>query len=508
MSLEWSAALIVFVVTAVTLLARQVRIADPILLVVAGIGLAFIPGLPAVAVEPKALLFTVLPPMLFWHAFIVTPREVRANATAVGLLALPLVGLTVVAVAALLHWAADVPWAVAVVAGAILGPTDPIAFLTVARRLGVSPRLVGLLDGENLLNDFTALVIYGLALQVVVSGELSVVDAPLTLLKTAVGGVGVGLIVGNVISTVNGRVSHPLVAPIVTLSGAYLAFLPAEALHVSAILAAGVAGRLAGAKSAVADEPQTRLVGYGFWNTLIFLLTAILFVLVGLHLPLALDSINADAQLLKICGLVALAVMATRLVFVLAMPVALPKVARQMSNAGRRWPWAESLVAGWSGMRGALSLIMVLTLPEGFPHRDLLIVVTFAVLLMTLLIQGLSLPLAIRWLPVERDTLTHQETALVRQVAHDAASERLQQLEASGQIDKTDAGRLRSMYQWRHSSAGKQTKAIELALIRTEREAILRLRRQGEISDEVMRELEAELDMRVVMLRGENPFSG
>ncbi|SDN04825.1 Na+/H+ antiporter [Ensifer sp. YR511] len=508
MGIEWSAALIIFVVMATTLLARTVRIADPILLVVAGIGLAFVPGFPSVALDPRALLLAVLPPMLFWHAFIVTPREIRANAFAVGLLALPLVAITVLSVAVVLHWGVGMPWPVAIVAGAILGPTDPVAFLTVARRLGVSPRLVGLLDGENLLNDFTALVIYGLALQTVMSGVFSISDAPITFLETAIGGLMIGLFVGHLISIVNKRVSHPLVAPIVTLSGAYLAFLPAEALHLSAILAAGVAGRIAGAKSAVVDEPQTRLVGYGFWNTLIFLLTAILFALVGLHLPLAVKNINADTEVLRLCALVTIAVIATRLLFVLAIGLLLPNVAKRMSNAGHRWPWAESLVAGWSGMRGALSLIMVLTLPETFPHRDLLIIVTFSVLLATLLIQGLSLPLVIRWLPVERDTLTHHETAVGRRAAHAAASDQLQQMEASGHIEKDDAGLLRSMYHWRHSAKGRATRPVELALIQTERAAILRMRRDGQISDEVVRELEAELDMRAVMLNGDSPFSG
>lgn len=488
MSLEWSATLIISVVAAVTLLARQIRIADPILLVIAGIGLAFVPGLPKIAVDPKALLLAVLPPMLFWHAFIVTPREIRANALAVGLLALPLVALTVAAVAAVLHLVAGLPWAVAVVAGAILGPTDPVAFLTVARRLGVSPRLVGLLDGENLLNDFTALVVYGLAVDAVLSGAFSITDAPFTLLATAVGGIAIGLLVGYLVSIINSRVSHALVAPIVTLSGAYLAFLPAEALHVSAILAAGVAGRVAGARSAVVDEPQSRLVGYGFWNTLIFLLTAILFVLVGLQLPLAVQGTASDIGVLKICLLVTVAVVLTRLLFTLGIGLSLPNVARRMSKAGYRWPWAESLVAGWSGMRGALSLIMVMTLPGDFPYRDLLLIVTFSVLLATLLVQGLSLPLVIRWLPVERDNLTKQEIALVRDAAHAAASDRLNAMEALGEIRPDEADRLRSMYRWRQSSAAMETKDIELNLIRAERAEILQMRRRDVISDEVMRE--------------------
>ncbi|WP_093232781.1 cation:proton antiporter [Sinorhizobium sp. NFACC03] len=188
-------------------------------------------------------------------------------------------------------------------------------------------------------------------------------------MTTAVGGIAIGLLVGYLVSIINSRVSHALVAPIVTLSGAYLAFLPAEALHVSAILAAGVAGRVAGARSAVVDEPQSRLVGYGFWNTLIFLLTAILFVLVGLQLPLAVQGTAADLGVLQVCVLVTAAVVLTRLLFALAIGLSLPNVARRMSKAGYRWPWAESLVAGWSGMRGALSLIMVMTLPGDFPYQ-------------------------------------------------------------------------------------------------------------------------------------------
>jgi CPA1 family monovalent cation:H+ antiporter len=501
MSTEWLASLVIAVVALVTLLSRRFKIAEPILLMVAGVGLALLPGLPAIQVDPDLLLLVVLPPMLFWHAFIVTPREIKANAAAISLTSVVLVAITAFAVAAVLHCIAGLPWAIAMVFGAIVAPTDPVAFLTVARQLNVSPRLVGLLDGENLINDFTALVLYLTAIDAVLHGSFSTFSAVGNFMFTAAGGVMIGYAVGRLVSWINTRVADPLVAPIITLAGAYLAFLPAEALHVSAILAAGVAGRVVGSRSALVDRPQTRLGGYGFWNTWIFLLSAVLFVLVGLQLPQVLEKISTLPGIAYACAGAIAAVMVTRVLFFMGIGLGIPHIARRMRMDGARWPWADNLVAGWSGMRGGLSLVMVLALPEDFPFRDIALIVTFSVILVTLVVQGISMPWLIKNLPVERDTFTEQEIAQAHRTATGAALSKLEEIGALQPIDADHSAYLQQAYRIRSEqfAVTETVSRIEGQLIDAERKAIIELRHQGTISDEVLREVEQALDMRDVL---------
>ncbi|MEC3894388.1 cation:proton antiporter [Nocardiopsis sp. LDBS1602] len=500
MGIEWAATIMVAAVLAVTLLARRLRIADPILLIVLGVVLAIIPSLPTVIVEPDLLLLLVLPPLLFWHAFIVSPREIKATAPAVTLLAIFLVALTALTVGCVLKLLLDLPWPVAIAIGAVLAPTDPIAFLTVARRLGVSPRLVGLLDGENLLNDFTALVIYGVAVEAALTDTWSAPHALSRFVLTAFAGAAIGLVVGFMISTVNRRITTPSLPPIVTLAGAYLAFLPAEALHVSAVLAAGVAGRTAGARSPIVDRPEGRIVGYGFWNTWTFLLTAVLFVLVGLQLPVALVGLTDIAMTAMICLAVIGTVVTLRLVFSLGIGLVPAPIARRMTVTRRRWPWAESLIVGWSGMRGAFSLVMALILPLDFPYRDLAIVITFSVILATLIGQGLTLPILIRRLPIERDEVSPRERIRARQEAREAALDRLDEISEEGGISEEQEARLRSGYRNHGGEDAARAHRAELEMIAAERRAAIDMRRNGRISDDILREIESDLDMRAVLL--------
>ncbi|WP_436946149.1 cation:proton antiporter [Streptomyces sp. SudanB25_2051] len=394
------------------------------------------------------------------------------------------------------------PWGVAVALGAIVAPTDPVAFLTVARRLNVSPRLVGLLDGENLLNDFTALVVYTTAVQATLDGTFSPAHSLGELVWTAAVGVALGYAVGRTVSFVNARVDDPITAPIIVLCGCYLAFLPAEALHVSAILAAGVAGRVIGARPPVVDLPRTRLTGYGFWNTWIFLLTAVLFMLIGLQLSVVVDALpDTPAKVTAYCLACAATVIVLRMLFILTMGLTVPPIARRMRLDGAR-PWAESLVAGWAGMRGVICLVMALALPADFPYRPIVLVCTFAVILITLVGQGLTLPWLIHHTPVERDTLSAREQEELRERTQRAAEARLGELEASGRVSPATAAALRTAHRaTAPPDPGDEALArLRLDLIAAERQEAIRLRREGRYGDEVLREHERCLDLRATLI--------
>lgn len=462
--------------------------------------------MPTVAVSPDLLLLGVLPPLLFWHGFIVTPREIRANAPAIGLLAVVLVVLTVAMVALASRITADISWAAAIALGAMVGPTDPVAFLTVARRLGVSPRLVGLLDGENLLNDFTAITVYVVAVEAATTGAFSAPGAGLLFVLSALAGIMIGLAVGALGSAINSRVDDPSTAPIIALAAAYLAFLPAEALHVSAILAAGAAGRVMGWRSPIVDRPHTRLSGYAFWNTGSFLLTAVLFMLVGLQLPVILDALaDRPVGTLLAVGLAAVAaVVLTRIAWLFLIASAVPTVGRSMRLDQQR-PWAEAAVVGWSGMRGALSVALALALPSGFPDRDLVVFLTFTVVIVTLVGQGLTLPALIRRLPLERDSTSVSESQLVRRAAARAALDQLERLARRNTFEPDAITEARTFYHERlraHEGTRTHPSTQELTgqLIDAERRAATTLRKDSLIGDDVLREYERELDMRAVLV--------
>jgi Na+/H+ antiporter len=487
--------IIIVVVAAVTLLARWTKIADPILLAIAGAVLGLLPGLPAVRVSPELLLLGVLPPLLFWHAFIVTPRELRANAAAIYLLSIGLVVATVGGVAAVAHTLTGIPWAVAFALGAIVSPTDPVAFLTVARRLGVSPRLIGLLDGENLANDATAIVLYLVAIEAAVSGDFSAWSTIEKFASSSSIGLLIGAAVGATASFINSKVDDPARAPVIALCAAYLAFLPAEALHVSAILAAGAAGLVMGSRSPVVDRPATRLSGYAFWETFVFLLTSVLFILIGLQLPVVLEGLVARplAELATAAAAVVTAVVAIRLFWVLGITLAIPPLGRRLRIDGRPRPWREALVVGWSGMRGAVSLTVTLALPESFPERDIVLLLAYIVIAATLVGQGLTIPFLIRRLDIERDHVSQPETELGRRSLREAALRRIDELRLAKDVDDHSLDRARDRYT---SPAHKLDSRLESELLAAEREILIRLRKSGAIGNDVLRELERELDMR------------
>jgi Na+/H+ antiporter len=488
-------------VTALTALAPALRVPYPILLVLGGLALGFIPGVPEVSLPPELVLVGVLPPLLYAASFFTSLRDFRANLKPIGLLAIGLVVATMLGVAAVAHLATGLSWPASFVLGAVVAPTDPIAATAIARRFGVPRRIVTIVEGESLVNDATALVLYGVAVTAVVTGSFSLLEGGLDFVVSVIGGIAVGLAVGWIVALVRIRLDNIPAEIAISLLTGFLAYIPAQALGVSGVLAAVTVGFYLGWRSPELSTPAMRLQAIAVWETLVFLLNALLFTLIGLQLGPILDELRGETtgDLIIDALVVTATVMLVRIVWVFVL-------------GPRDYP----AVIGWMGMRGAVSLAAALALPletdagAPFPGRELIIFLAFIVILGTLVGQGLTLPKLIHWLDLEEDRLEAKEDTKARIYAADAALQRLEELLDEDWVRPETADRLRGLYNFRRSRFqarfdGEDDGSIERQstdfqrlrreLLEAERAAIVGLRRQGRISDEVMRRVERDLDL-------------
>ena len=490
--------------------APALRIPYPILLVLGGLVLGFLPGIPTLELPPDVVLVAILPPLLYSAAFFTGLRDLRANVRPIGSLAVGLVVVTTVAVAAVAHYAIDgMPWSAAFVLGAVVAPTDPIAATAIMRRLGVPRRTLTVVEGEALVNDGTALVLYRVAVTAAVTGTFSVWDASWRFVWSVAGGIAIGLVIGFLIAAVRRRLDNPPVEITIALITGYVAFIPAAAVEASGVLAVVTAGVFLGWQTPELTSVQTRLQGAAVWEIFTFVINALLFALVGLQLPQILDALKgfSAAELVRYAVLVTGAVMLLRLVcvplftFVLGAP---------------RSAWRRVLVTAWSGMRGAVSLAAALAVPlttdagTAFPDRSLIIFLTFSVLLGTLVVQGLTLPALISVLSIEPDHRDEKEEAKARIQAAEAAIARLEELVDEAWVRDDTAERLRGLYGFRRErfasrfdtdsdgaieERSQNYQRLRRELLDAERTAIVELRRRGVISADVERRLQRDLDL-------------
>ena len=499
-------------VAALLALAPAVRIPYPILLVVGGLAIGLTPGVPELELEPELVFFGVLPPLLYGAAFFTSLRDLRANAKPIGLLAIGLVVMTTAVVAVVAHTVVDgLTWPAAFVLGAIVSPTDPIAATAIAKRLGVPRHLVTIVEGESLVNDGTGLVLYRVALAAVVSGAFSLFDAGVMFVLGALGGVATGLVVGWLVRQARRRLDNPPAELTISLMTGYLAFVPAELLGASAVLAAVTAGVYLGWHTPELTTAQVRLQGAAVWEIAQYLLNALLFVLIGLQLPVVLDALEdiPVATLLGYAAAVSLAVIVVRFAWVFAVLLAPSAMALRVES------WREAVFVSWAGMRGAVSLAAALALPlqtdadAAFPGRDLILFLTFAVILVTLVGQGLTLPLVINALGLEDDGLDERENTKARIKAAEAAIARLDVLEQEEWVREDTAQRLRGLYTFRADrfrarfgddeegieSRSQDFQRLRRELLDAEREALLDLRRSGVIGNDVWLAVSRDLDL-------------
>jgi Na+/H+ antiporter len=500
--------------------AERVKVPYPILLVLGGLGLAFVPGLPQVHIDPPLVLLIFLPPLLFASAWFTSWRDFAANRRPIALLAVGLVIVTTTAVAWVAHTIFPaMSWPVAFVLGAIVSPPDAVAATAVTRRLKVPRRIVTVLEGESLVNDATGLVAYKLALVAVVSGRFSLGAAGGRFVLVAAGGVLVGLIVGWLVAQIHRRLDDFQVETVITLLTPYAAYIPAEHLGLSGVLATVAAGGYLGWRNPELLSALTRFRGRGVWSVLLMLFNGLVFILIGLQLAsirgLAIG--ESWGSLIGRAALVVAAAVIARLVYV-PIGIYLPRLLSPRLRArDPSPPWRAVALIGWTGMRGivslALALALPLTLPDGrpFPDRVVVIVSAFAVILVTLVVQGLTLPLVIRALRFADDDadLREEREALIR--ASQAALGRVDAIDATSIIDPRLLERVRGPYaerlarlttEAREDPECKLTEGEAAAFrrlrgeaLRAERGAVVSLRNQGKLSEEVLHRVQEALDL-------------
>jgi Na+/H+ antiporter len=474
----------------------------PIVLVLGGLALGFVPWLPAPDLDPDIVFFAFLPPLLYAAAFEASAYELRAHALPISLLAVGLVLATVVAVAVAAHGVAGVSWEMAFVLGAVVGPTDPVAATAVLRRLGAPSRIQTILEGESLVNDGTGLTAYGVAIGAVGAASLTVGGVVLDFVTTAAGGIAIGLVVGWVVGRLRQATEEPSIDVVLSELTPFAAYVPAEKIHVSGVLAVVTAGVYIGTRSLGLSQAGARLRTLAFWQATEFLLQSLLFLLVGLQLTNLVEGIE-DARLLELAGyglVLALVVIGARMAWMFVVPAVshLRIVSREIT------PPRERVVLGWSSMRGAVSLAAALSIPADAPSRELVIFLAYVVVLITLVVPGLTLAPLLNRLGFVRDEERRREEVEARLRLTHAALERL-----DGMSDRSDVvERLRDRYRDRvdrledrldaaggHPDHNVDAAEAQIEALEAERDVLAELRREREFPAELLRELEAEIDV-------------
>jgi CPA1 family monovalent cation:H+ antiporter len=510
---------ILVAVAGLSALARALNLPYPIVLVVGGALFGFVPGVPSVKLDPNIVLVVFLPPLLYSAAFFTNLNDLRANLRPISLVAIGLVLLTMGAVAVAAHaLVGGLSWAAAFTLGAIVAPTDPLAAGLIMRRLNVPRRIVSVLDGEGLFNDATALVLYRVAVAAVVSGTFSLDDAVLSFFAGAAGGVAIGLVLGWIIAAIRERTSDAQVSITISLLSGYAAFIPADQLGASGVLAAVTTGLYMGIRGPSIISARVRLQGLFVWDILDFIINATLFVLVGFQLRTIVDGLGGTsaATLASYALAVAGVVIGARLFWLFTTPYVIRALDRRPSQRARRIGWRQRFVSGWAGMRGAVSLAAALALPlrtdagTPFPHRDLLLFLTFAVILATLVLQGLSLPAVIRRLGVSDEGAAESEEVRARLLATRAALDRLDELAVEDWTRDDTIERLRNTYLYRKRRFAARAGKIEddgyedrslsyqrvlQSVLAAQREALVDARGEGTISNETMNRVMTDLDL-------------
>ena len=503
------------------LVARKLHIPYPILFLLGGLVIGFIPKLPPVRLSPDLVFLFFLPPLLYPAALFTSWRDFRANLRPISFLAIGLVLFTTVIVALLAHYFLKLPLAAGFVLGAIISPPDAIAATAIAERLNVPRRIVTILEGESLVNDATALVAYRFAVAAVVTGSFSLAGASVQFVLVGVGGILVGLAVGWLAVQFHKRVDDPPIEITVSLLTPFVAYLSAEHLGVSGVLAVVTAGMSLGWRMPELISYRTRLQGGPVWAIVEFLLNGFVFILIGLQLPEVLRRIREHSEyslgeLIGYALLISVAVIVIRILWVFPATY-LPRLIIKKICAKDPYPdWRHVTIIAWTGMRGVVSLAAALALDETFPGRDLILFLTFMVILATLVVQGLSLPTLIRWLGIKDDGAAEREEREARLQANRAALARLNEI-AEHDPAKADAlQRLRIEYEdhirqvegTEPKNAGtslrrfsSEYERLSHEALQTERSTIIQLRNREIINDEVLRRIQRDIDLAEIRLQ-------
>jgi len=496
--------------------AGKLAVPYPSFLVLGGLVLGFLPVVPGVQLDPDLAFALFLPPILFEAAYYTSWRDFRANGRAIASLAIALVGFSTWAVARVADWLIpEMPLGAAVVLGAIVSPPDAAAATAVLRRMHLPRRVIAIVEGESLVNDAVALVIYNFAVAAVVTGHFSISEAGTALGSTIVGSLGLGLFIGWGWTKLAGRLIDPLIMIATSFLVAFGAYLAAERLDLSGVLSVVAAGLYFAHRAPTALTADARLGGSAVWRLVIFVLNALAFVLIGVQLPQILaDLKDYSIATLAVDGAV---IAGTTILVRLAWVIGVSQILRLISPAKRKQNvvnWREATVIGWSGMRGLVSLAAALALPETrvdgapFPARALVLFLSFAVILGTLVAQGLTLGALVRFVGLDHDSGDEEEERLARIAGANAAIAAIDALAENPALPKEVLDRVRYLYSARvpqlsselqaaaaSPSHGDFADAVRLAAIAAERKAVLALRRGRSIGDTALHRIQQDLDL-------------
>ena len=511
--------LLLFFIVVLGLLARKLATAYPIVMVIGGLLLGFVPGIPRITLNPDLVFLVILPPLLYSSAWLTSWRDFRYNLVSIFLLAFGLVAFTVLAVSLVApHVFPAFDWRLGLVLGAIVAPTDAIAATSIARRVGLTGRVVDILEGESLINDATGLLALQFATDIIVNRSVPTVTGGILVLAwLTIGGVGLGLLAGWIVYYVERRIDDGPIEITLSILVPYAVYLAADAIHASGVLAVVACGLFLSRRSAQFFSPSVRIQIWSFWQSLTFVLNGLVFVLIGLQLPAIRASIRGYSlpDLLLYGVVFSLMLIVLRLVWVypgawLSYFVRIRSTHRHEARPGAR----RTFVIGWTGMRGVVCLAAALALPlsladgSPFPQRNLVVFLTFCVIVVTLVLQGITLPALVRALGLAAPAAPDCEEQEARRIVIEAALTHLRGArerdtqESAGLYDDLSAHyrqRLASLQPagGNQERSGDHERYIDLSreALGIERETAVRLRNQGRINDQVLRRIERELDL-------------
>jgi CPA1 family monovalent cation:H+ antiporter len=510
---------LLFAVSALGALACRLSVPYPIPLVIGGAVAGFIPGLPEITLDPNLVLALFLPPLLYKSSIYANFGDFRASVRSLTLSTVVLVAVTTAAVACAAHaMIPGMPWAVAFVLGAVVSPTDPVAAATIMRRLGAPRRLVSAVEGEGLFNDATALVVYRVAITATVAGSFSFVEAGLRFVLGAVGGIAIGVVVGWLSAWVRTRIVDVQISITISLLTGYAAYLAAEAVGASAVLATVSAGIFMAIRSPEILDARPRLQGYFVWDIVDFLINATLFAFIGLQLRGIVSTLRdySAGSLVLYALTVTAAVVLIRFVWFFTVPYLIRMLDRRPEQRERRVSAPWRMVLAWSGMRGAVSLAVALAIPtmtgtgDPFPYRDLILFLTFAVIFFTLVAQGLTLPSLIRRTGVDADDSDSAEELEARLIAAKAAIARIDEVAEQDWTRDDTVQRMRGLYEYRVRRFAARTGEVDddgyedrsqayqrlvHLVLAAQRDALIALRNKGELSNETFNRILRDLDL-------------
>jgi CPA1 family monovalent cation:H+ antiporter len=518
--------LLLVLMAVLVIVAHKSAIPYPVLLVLGGLSLSFVPILPVIRLDPNLVLFFFLPPLLYPAALFTSWRDFRRNLRSILFLAIGLVLMTTTVVAWVAHtFVAGLPWAAAFALGAIVSPPDAVAVEAILKRLRVPSRIQTVLGGESLVNDATALVAYQFAVVAMVTGTFSLGEASLRFVLVGLGGVGLGLLVGLIMRWVQGRLDDPPVQITISLLTPFTAYLLAERLEVSGVLAVVSAGMYLGWHS-TALSARTRLQALAFWEMVAFFLNGFLFIMIGLQLPGILQKLNHEPlSRLTTYGLLISATVILVRIFWVFPATYLPRwLSPKMRARDPIPPWQHSVLIAWAGMRGVVSLAAAFALPilinnrQPFPGRSYILFLTFCVILATLVFQGLTLPILIRKLGLKDDGLIDNEEREARLKANEAAVNYIEQKALEENFPEEVMARVRAEYCDRieqlHACCEESGnpggeiatpiyQRLQQGALQIERQTIIALRNSHAINDEALRRIQRDLDLAEARLTGD-----